>query len=354
MFKACLEGRIVLNINPWRIDKMRKAFITTLLVICSIYSWAEKIGTLGEVDNPGRIEVDKKQIYVTQGAAIAIFSLKDFKLVRKIGEKDSGPLEFTPPVTLHVLPDYLFVNSRDKIYWLEKNGEFKKELMAPPGSGFFQPLLDKFVGRKSESKKDSDQVTYIFTYNLFDGHLNEIKELQRVEIPRQPQKFDAYPVTLMFLVDDNKTFISGKPEFVINVFDQKGEPLFTIQRDYERKKLTEADKRKYFEILKLRGVKENMYDFAKKNALFPEYFPAIYSFSIADGKIYIRTYEEKEGKSEFFIYDTDGKFIKKQFIHLARRNPVEPFPYTFRDNKVYQLIESLHGEGWELHATPTE
>jgi hypothetical protein len=333
---------------------MRRVLIASLIVICSIYMWAEKAGPVEEIENPVRIVVDDSQLYVIDGTAIAIFSLKDLKLLKKIGEKDEGPVEFTPPLNLHVQSDGLLVNSRGKIYWFAKNGEFKKELMTPPGSGFFQPIGENFLGRAVGKREEPGRVVYIHAYSLYDAHLNKIKELYRAEISRKPQEFDAYPATLMFLAYDNRVFISGRPEFVIDAYDQKGESLFTIKRQYERLKVTEGDQRRYFDILKLRGVNEKLFDYAKKNVRFSEYFPAIYKFSVADGKVYIMTYRKKDNKSEFFIYDTGGKLIKEAFIHLVDRNTVEPFPYTIRNNKVYQVVENLKKEVWELQITPLE
>jgi outer membrane protein assembly factor BamB len=333
---------------------MKRVLIASLIVMCSIYMWAEKAGPLEEIENPGRIVVDESQLYVTDGTAIAIFSLTDLKLVKKIGEKDKGPVEFIHPINLYIQPDGLLVNSRGKIFWFAKNGEFKKELMTPPGTGFFQPMGENFLGRAVSQREESGQVVYVHTYDLYDGHLNKIKEIFRTEISRKPQEFDAYPATLMFLVSDNRAFISGRPEFVIDAYDEKGESLLTIKRPYERLKVTEADQRRYFDILKLRGVSEKLLEYARKNARFAEYFPAIYKFSVADGKVYIMTYRKKGDKSEFFIYDTGGKLIKEAFIPLVGKNALEPFPYTIRSDKVYQVVENLKKEVWELKITPLE
>ena len=75
---------------------------------------------------------------------------------------------------------------------------------------------------------------------------------------------------------------------------------------------------------------------------------------VADKKVYIQTYLKENGKDEFFIYDLNGKFLKRLFLPVVYRNSLKPFPYTIMNNRLYQLIENEDAEVWELHAEKIE
>lgn len=58
---------------------------------------------------------------------------------------------------------------------------------------------------------------------------------------------------------------------------------------------------------------------------------------------------KEEGGYEFFIYDLEGKFLKRLFLPVVYRNSLMPFPYAIMHNTFYQLIENENAEVWELH-----
>jgi hypothetical protein len=83
---------------------------------------------------------------------------------------------------------------------------------------------------------------------------------------------------------------------------------------------------------------------------FPEYFPVIRAFHVADDRIYILTYKEDKGKSEWLIMDMQGKLVKKIFLPVSFMNVLDIYPYTVEGGKLYQLIEN-EDEEWKLHIT---
>jgi hypothetical protein len=83
---------------------------------------------------------------------------------------------------------------------------------------------------------------------------------------------------------------------------------------------------------------------------FRDDFPAIQFFLVDNGRIYIQTYLKKDDKYEFFIYDLEGKLIKRLFFPVKFQDALKPNPFDIEDNTFYQLIENEDEEEWELHA----
>ena len=107
----------------------KKVFVLVglLSLLCS-FSFAEIIATLDEVMKPTAIEIDDQNLYVVEGTSVYIYSLKDFKLVKKFGKKGEGPKEFKMMITRIITQkDDLLINSFGKISFYSKNGKFIKE-----------------------------------------------------------------------------------------------------------------------------------------------------------------------------------------------------------------------------------
>ena len=91
-----------------------------------------------------------------------------------------------------------------------------------------------------------------------------------------------------------------------------------------------------------------------KPIIFPGEFPAIRDYYVADGRIYVLTYKEEDGKSEWLIFDLAGKFLKRLFLPYQYMTPVDGYPTAVKNETLYQLIESEEGEEWALHITDLE
>ena len=66
-------------------------FILLLFFSGSVSVFAAKIVPLQELRKPETIAVDCSQIYITESASIYIYSLKDFRLIKKFGQAGEGP-----------------------------------------------------------------------------------------------------------------------------------------------------------------------------------------------------------------------------------------------------------------------
>lgn len=73
---------------------MRKITLLLLVTFMSSLILAARIIPLQEILKPVTINLDKDQVYITEGASIYIYSSIDFKFIKKFGQAGEGPREF--------------------------------------------------------------------------------------------------------------------------------------------------------------------------------------------------------------------------------------------------------------------
>jgi hypothetical protein len=284
-------------------------------------------------------------IYINDSMTISIYSLKDFNLVKRFGKKGEGPQEFKQYVNVNIQPELLVITSLHKVSYYSKKGDFIKELRVPKGWSY-KPVGKHFVG--NDFAQDEDTL-YKVLY-LFDSKFEKIKELYRKEFPYQRAKgrFRVYGTPVDYWTGNNKVFICGKEDFIIDVFDGDGNQLPSWKEDYEKIKLSENHKNGIYDYFKTHPYYKERYEWFKKQLVFPDRLPAIRSFFISQQKLFVRTYRKKKDKTEFFIFDMNGKLIKKRFLPIIERNVPTSFPFWIYDGKLYQLYDNPETENWEL------
>jgi len=342
-------------------------FFLLPLVLAKSFVFPAVVVPLPDLFNPDSITVDDRQIYITAFPTIYIYSLQDFKLKKKFGRQGEGPQEFNRFALPSILEDYLVVSDRNKVLYYTKDGNYLKEIKARSIMHWgVKPLGNRFVGK---SKFQEDNIEFD-TANIYDENLEKIKTIFKTRFFYQDaasgKKYDAIEVRgLQFQVFADKVFFKRGKDFIIDVFDSSGKMLYTIQHEYEKIKISEADKERYHDYFKTTRPWKRMYDnLIKKEIYFPDFFPGIQLFIVADGKIYVLTYKKEKGKSEFVILDLKGKLLKKVFLpfnqsdewfHYSLAKAVSqasPHPtFTIKNGKLYQLIENEEKETWELHIT---
>lgn len=330
---------------------MRKYMLILLLIVLVLadFVFAEKIVGIEKILKPNIMVVDDTQLYLTEGASIYIYSLKDFKLKKKFGKAGQGPQEFLvlpeSPLIIHVETDDIIVNSAGKLSFFSKDGVFKKEMKTTaPGSGFIYPFKGGFVGRGVAFEKN---ILYI-TVNLYDTQLKNIKEIYRMKSPVQSGgKVKMLNRNFVYYPYDNKIFVSGKDGCIIKALDHSGKNLFSIKQEIEKRKFNKDDEKDWREVLRIRFGRQ--YELYKNSIEFPDYFPEIAGFTIVDNKIFVVTWNRREDKSEFFVFDLQGKLLKKLYLPLLLQDAVFGYPWAIKNGKLYQLIEDPDTEEWELH-----
>ena len=107
---------------------MRYLRFCFLLIIffCLSFLPARKLGELREVLEPDMIDVYGNELYVLEKATVFVYSLKNLKLIRKIGKAGEGPGELKVtqflPNCITVYSEFIFAECFDKIIFLKKMG----------------------------------------------------------------------------------------------------------------------------------------------------------------------------------------------------------------------------------------
>jgi len=322
--------------------------ILILLVFC-FSGFAEKVAVLPELMKPKVMAVDDTQLYVTEGASVFIYSLKDFKLVKKFGKAGEGPQEFQVlpqvPLSIDVRTARIIVNSFGKISYFTKQGEFIKEVKAKSLSVFLQPLGDNFLGM-SVTAQDGERYR---TINLYDLELNKLKEVYRAKDDFQVGKgLKVLTKPFIYQAYENKILLPGKDDTTIDVFDKEMKKLFSIHLDQEKRKVDQKFKDTVINLLKTNPDTKNYFELLKP-ITFPDYFPTISAFFVDDGTIYVMTWKIENSINEFFTYDMSGKFKKQLLIPIQYESELKPYPITVNKEKLYQIVENEEEEVWEFH-----
>lgn len=338
---------------------MKKMIVIRLIVPVFLFSGAAYAAKLAELPGhlvPNALAVGDHYFYITEGSAIYVYSLQDFKLVKKFGKRGEGPGEFKGTPSLTVLADQLMVNSTAKVSFYTNDGIYLKEFNNIVSGHTFRPLGSRFAGRKSLPDKEGQLWAAV---NIYDSSFNKVKEIYRQKsITKIGKGWQLFSRTYFkYVVCDKKILIAGDKEFVIQVYDFNGKPLPAIKRNYQRVKFTQEHAGRVLDYYRTNPNTGPEYDQWKKIIHFPDYFPAIRDIFKADNLIYVRTYKEKENMHEFFIFSADGKLQRHVFLPIAKSSAKLAYPYmrdsapfAVKNGKLFQLITDDDEEGCELHA----
>lgn len=135
--------------------------------------------------------------------------------------------------------------------------------------------------------------------------------------------------------------------FYINVFDENGRNLYTINKDKEIEKIEVPDE---YKDKKTKEFKQDQFwlELKKPGLIFPEYFPAFRWANVNHGKIYVQTYKKKDNNTQFIVLDLEGKILKE--IYLPVPDPDSDHRrQTVYKNRLYQLVENEEKETWDLY-----
>lgn len=311
-----------------------------------------------DLEKPDSLTVDDKHLYITDQAWVFVYSLKDFKLVKRFGKAGEGPAEFRVRkldrigLFLYLLDDEIMISSWGRVSYFTKTGDFirQKNLSFPIQT--FKPLGKYYAGYK---KIIEDKISYA-TVLIYDTKtLEPVKEVYRklwlgriknkVELIWLARTFkDPLYRGPMFATGEKKLFVQGIGNEII-VFDENGKKLYTIPDRYEKIPVPDSFKKDTFAYLQKRAP--NAYRFAKKDGWFPEHFP-IRGFKVADGKLYVSTFKQKDGQCEFYISDLKGNNTIKKFLPFGESEFLVAYPYAIGNKTLYQIIENEDEGEWEL------
>ena len=115
------------------------------------------------------------------------------------------------------------------------------------------------------------------------------------------------------------------------IIDKDGNEVKTIQKECVPQRFSEADKIREIEELK---ATSSLPDNRKFN--FQEKYPDFEHFLIDDeDRIYVRTYQSYDGKREYHIYDSEGRYIANVYLAFM--------PRVIKKNRLYSIEEDSEG-----------
>ena len=353
-----------------------KKIIILIIIMLILFSliFSDRVGTLSEVMKPDNIHVFQDDLYVIEGATIYIYSLKDLQLQKKIGKKGEGPGELKAipgyPNRVTGYPEYILVESPDKIVFYTREGNCLKEKRKPSQTTQVIPIGENYVVKRLGPGEDN-RTAYSNIY-IYNSNMKKVKRLYSQKWVQQGGtppaiKLDMVVDFINIQVYENKLFIEESPGgFLIEVFDQEGNKLYQIKKSIKPVRVTGEHKKQIIE-----DFKEDPYVKPQINMLggwneakklftmnFHEYFPAIQNMEIS-GHLFIRTFRIKNDNDEYLIMGLKGENLKKVLIPRMTKIPFMSKIMgvklnVIHNNKLYYLKENEDEEEWELHVEKIE
>jgi hypothetical protein len=339
--------------------KRRMISFALVLAMVTFFTYGEKVAELPEINKPVGLALDDTQLYVNEIATVFIYSLKNFKFVKKFGRTGQGPQEFQVlphvPIGIDVSTDKLIVTSMGKISYYTKQGEFIKEEKALGMALRLRRYGDKFLGWSFAREEGFSYATVC----IFDSKLKKLKEVYRVKDSFQGQGrgYRVLPRVFTYHSYRDKIIVPGDSDDTIDVFDSNLKKLFSIRIPLEKRRVTAAFKDKLTQYYKTSPETRRIYETMLKPLHWPTYFPVIADFFVDEATIYVMIFKEgREGKegqrgNEFFTYDMTGKFKKRVNIPIRYESDLRAFPTLVHKGKLYQLVEDEDKLVWEFHRT---
>lgn len=335
-------------------------------ILKNLFDHYQKRIRLSRPIHPHQILVNEPYIYIVEREKIHLYRREDLKYQRVFGNMGQGPREFQPysqisgttGISITLQPDKIFIGSLRKVSYFTLAGDFLAEKVTDNPIDFsFSPLGKNMVGIHQER---FPRWRWIFT--LYNGEGQKIKKICARIKPIHTGKRGSSGMGLIFqnqlargpqyAVCENKIFVTGVDGFSIDIFDQKGNPLPGIKREYQRRKITDVEKKAIVAVYKEGRAMERLWRRAKDIITIPDHYPAYRSFLVADGKVYVQTYVRKNRLTEFLVFDTRGRFLKQRFLPIIYKNVIAPYPYAIFKDTIYHLYENPSIDSWELLITP--
>ena len=330
------------------------AFLIALVSLSSSLK-TEMLAVLPEVNNANMMDISGSELYIMDNEQIKVYSLKDYRFLRKFGQKGEGPGELLSfpeaPFTMIVHEEKVILNSVYKAIIYDKSGKMIKEVKFAP----FWLVEANPIGKNYAATKIKWIARTLNAWTwILDPGMKEIKKIYETDLPSS-YKTMKFPIPLLCTFArcaKDRIFIFDQQKDKIKVFDPQGNPLPDIKFPYEPIITTDAFREKVNYAIKTHPVYKHLPPELMKRFYTPDVLPVFRECRVIGDRLYIQTYRQKGDLSEFLFIDFSGKLIKKLFLPgtdrlQLRLNPGSTF--AFQNGKYYYLVEDLDEEQWELH-----
>jgi len=179
-----------------------------------------------------------------------------------------------------------------------------------------------------------------FEVKKYDPQLKPLFTLDKIEfpvpLPGSGTKINPLDLISVYQFDGAGNIYYGRNvSYEIKVFNPDGKHIRSIQKEYDRVKITQAD---IDEIIERVGSAAMAGVDWKEMFEFPDYFPPFQFFVLDEkGRMMVRTFKKGKAKDEYEIdvFDADGRFVAQVVTKADIR--------VWKGEKVYGIEET--GEG---------
>lgn len=294
-----------------------------------------EIGTL-VMDRAGHIIVldsKDKKVKVFDGEG---------KFLRAIGKPGQGPGEVELPTGIQVTgAGEIMVEDAGtrRLSFFKLTGEFLRHVSFAEKMGLVNLILDSrgnYLGREIGLSGNK----MFFEIKKYDPQLKPLFTLDKIEfpvpLPGSGTKMNLMELISIYQFDQAGNIYYGRNvKYEIKVISPEGKLIRTIEKDYDRVKITQADIDEMLERVGSAGVAGIN---VKEMFEFPEYFPPFQFFLLdEEGRMMVRTFNKGKAKDEYEVdvFDREGRFIAQLVTKADLR--------LWQAGKLYGIEETEEG-----------
>ncbi len=314
------------------------------------YALIEEVA-LGLSDNPDEAFSEVGTLVVDRADNIFVLDSKDKKIKifnsqgkfeRAIGKPGQGPGEVEMPTGIQLTSaGELLVEDAltRRLSFFKPSGEFLRHVSFAEKTALVNLALDSrgnFLGREMGFSGNM----MFFEVKKYDSQLKPLFTLDKIEfpvpLPGSGTKINPLDLISVYQFDGAGNIYYGRNvSYEIKVFNPDGKHIRSVQKEYDRVKITQAD---IDEIIERVGSAAMAGVDWKEMFEFPDYFPPFQFFVLDEkGRMMVRTFKKGKAKDEYEIdvFDADGRFVAQVVTKADIR--------VWKGEKVYGIEET--GEG---------
>ena len=196
--------------------------------------------------------------------------------------------------------------------------------------------------------------TIFINVTLFDANLDIIKSLYRFNhFYRAGKSIDPVLGGIDYFdrvfAAQGIVIVAGEDN-LLHLFDHNGGLVKKLLLPLEPVKMTDELKKKYDDFYMTDKRIKPLYQQDRHMVKFSDYLPLVRRMFFDRGRLYVVSFNRKDGKSEVLITDLEGTRYKKDFLPIREQSIHALYPLDIKNGQIYQLIEN-NKEEWELHVT---
>ena len=153
----------------------------------------KKLATLKEVVDATSMEIIGDELFVLDEVVVYVYSLKDFKLLRKFGRKGNGPGEFVyypiSPVMMDLYDGKLILSRFNKVAIYSKSGKLLKEKIFSQKFSEFTPISENYAMVVVQFFVPEDRTISKVLVKLFNSSFKIIKTIYEKSYKNEDEQF---------------------------------------------------------------------------------------------------------------------------------------------------------------------